>query len=155
MAKPAPMSLNSSIARSRLAAAGREVLVRIDQQVAIGAVLVAAHAAAKLVQVGQPVAVRLVDEDRVGVGDVQPALDDRRGQQQVEAVVDEIEHHPLQLVLGHLAVGDAEAGLGHDLPQPRGEDLDVVARGCGRRRSARRGSAPAAPRGGSTRRRTA
>ena len=88
--------------------------------------LVAAHAAAKLVQIGQPVAVGLVDEDRVGVGDVQPALDDRRGQQQVEAAVDEVEHHLFQVVLGHLAVGDGQAGLGHDLPQPPGEDLDVL-----------------------------
>ena len=45
--------------------------------------LVAAHAAAELVQVGQAVVVGLVDEDRVGVGDVEPALDDRRGHQQV------------------------------------------------------------------------
>ncbi len=59
--------------------------------------LVAAHAAAELVQVGQAVAVGLVDEDRVGVGNVQPALDDRRGQQHVELVVDEIEHHLFQL----------------------------------------------------------
>ena len=84
MAKPAPSSLNSSIARSRRAAFGREVLVRVDQQVAVGPVLVAPDAAAELVQVGQAVAVGLVDEDRVGVGDVQPALDDRRRQQHVE-----------------------------------------------------------------------
>ena len=72
--------------------------------------LVAADAAAQLVQVGQAVAVGLVDEDRVGVGNVQAAFDDRRGQQQVELVGDEVEHHLLQLVLGHLAVADARCG---------------------------------------------
>ena len=38
---------------------------------------------------------------------------------------DEIEHHPLQLVLVHLAMCDADAGFGHDLPQLRGQKLDV------------------------------
>ena len=97
-----------------------------EQQVAIGPVDVTAHAAAKLVQIGQAVAVGLVDENRVGVGDVQAALDDRRRQQEVEAVGHEVQHHPLQLVLGHLAVGDADAGLGHDLAEPLGERLDVL-----------------------------
>ena len=68
--------------------------------------LVAAHAAAELVQVGQPVAVGLVDEDRVGVGDVQAALDDRGAQQHVELAPHEVQHHPLQLVLRHLGVAD-------------------------------------------------
>ena len=114
------------MACSRLAAVGVSDLFGIDQQVAIGPMLVAAHAAAQLVQVGQAVAVGLVDEDRVGVGNVEPALDDRRGQQQVELVVDEVEHHLFQLPFGHLAVADADAGLGHDLPQPPGEVFDVV-----------------------------
>ena len=48
--------------------------------------LVAADAAAQLVQVGQAVAVGLVDEDRVGIGNVEAAFDDRRRQQQVELV---------------------------------------------------------------------
>ena len=116
--------------------------------------LVAAHAAAQLVQVGQAVAVGLVDEDRVGVGNVQAALDDRRGQQQVEAVVDEIQHHPFQLVLGHLAVGDGRAGPRARSAAAAGRASRCRRRGCGRRRSARRGSVPAARRGGSARRRS-
>ncbi len=40
--------------------------------------------------------------------------------------VDEIEHHLFQLALGHLAVADADARLGHDLLQPVGDVLDVV-----------------------------
>ena len=119
MAKPAPISLNSSIARSRRAAVLREMLVRIDQQVAIGPVLVPPDAAAKLMQIGQAVAVGLVDEDRVGVGNIEPAFDDRRRQQHVELDVHEIEHHLFQLVLGHLAVADANARLGHDVAGAR------------------------------------
>ena len=85
--------------------------------------LVAAHAAAKLVQVGQAVVVGLVDEDRVGVGNVQAALDDRRRQQDVERWAHEVEHHLLQLVLGHLAVADARCG-------PRARSAAAARRAC-------------------------
>ena len=87
----------------------RQVPVLIDQQVAVRPVLVPPHAAAQLVQVGQAVAVGVVDEDRVGVGNVEPALDDRRRQQNVELVSHEAEHHLFQLGLGHLPVADADA----------------------------------------------
>ncbi len=83
--------------------------------------LVAPHAAAQLVQIGQAVAVGLVDEDGVGVGNIQPAFDDRGGQQNVELVGDEIQHHLFQLMLRHLAVGDANAGVGHDVLQLVGQ----------------------------------
>ncbi len=87
------MSLNSSIARSRLAEVLERYLFGIDQQVAIRPVLVTADAAAKLVQIGQAVSIGFVDEDRVGVGNIEPAFHDRRGQQNVELVIHEIEHH--------------------------------------------------------------
>ena len=126
MAKPAPIWLNSSIARSRLAAVVERCLLGIDQQIAIGPVLVASHAAAQLMQVGQPVAIGLVDEDRVGVGNVETALDDRRGQQQIELVIDEVEHHLLRVLPRPFARGRSDARLGHDSPQSRGQFLDVV-----------------------------
>src|SRR6185295_7244132 len=81
--KPAPSSLNSSIALSRRARP-RQALPLLQQQVTVGAMFVAPHAAAQLVQVGQTVPVGLVDKNRVGVGYVQPALDDRRGHEHVE-----------------------------------------------------------------------
>ena len=86
---------------------------------------VASYPAAKLVQIGQPVTVGLVDENRVGVRDVQPAFDDRGRQQHVVAAVDEAEHHLFEVVLVHLAMSHGQPGLGHDLPQPTGEDFDV------------------------------
>ena len=69
--KPAPSSVNSSIAFSRLTALGVTGSVRLEQQVGVGPVLVAADPAAELVQVGQAVLVGLVDEDRVDVGDIE------------------------------------------------------------------------------------
>ena len=81
--KPAPNSLNSSIALSRRAAVDVSALSLFQQQVAVRPVFVAADAAAELVHVGQAVLVGLMDEDRVGVGDVEPAFDDRRADQHV------------------------------------------------------------------------
>ena len=71
----------------------------------------AADAAAQLVQVGQAVVVGLVDEDGVGVGDVQAALDDRRRHQDVGFAADERDHRLFQLVLAHLPVADDDPRL--------------------------------------------
>ena len=106
--------MNSSIAFNRLTALGVTGLIRLEQQVGVRPVLVPADPAAKLVQVGQAVLVGLVDEDRVDVGDIQAALDDRRGDQDVELPLDEGQHRALELFAVHLAVGDADPGLGHD-----------------------------------------
>jgi hypothetical protein len=67
----------------------------------------AADAAAQLVQLRQAELVGAVDDDGVGVRDVDAGFDDGRAQQHVEALPVEVEHHALQLALGHLAVGDA------------------------------------------------
>ena len=74
-------------------------------------------AAAALVEVVEAVAVGLVDEDRAGPGDVEAALDDRRGEEDVGRAGDEREHHLLQFRLREPAVGDADRGPGHDRPQ--------------------------------------
>ena len=76
-----------------------------------------ADAAAQLVQLGQAETVGAVDDDGVGVGDVDARFDDRRAQQHVEALLVEIEHHLFQLALRHLPVGDADARLGHQFLQ--------------------------------------
>ena len=88
--------------------------------------LVPPDAAAKLMQIGQAIAIGFVDEDRVGVGNIESAFDDRRRQQQIELVIDEIDHHLLEFVVRHLAVADSDAGFGHDHPELVGEQLDIV-----------------------------
>ena len=86
----------------------RQVLVRLDQQIAIRPVLVPPDPSAQLMQIGQTVAIGLVDKDRVGVGNVEAALDDRRRKQEVELVFDESDHHLFQFVIRHLGVPDPE-----------------------------------------------
>ena len=77
-------------------------------------------------EIGEAVDVGLVDEDCVGLGDVEAAFDDRRGQEDVGHARHEREHRLLQLRLREPAVHDADRGLGHDLRDAVGHLLDVV-----------------------------
>src|SRR5262249_26472456 len=104
----------------------RKVLIRIDQQIAVRAVLIPPDPATKLVQVGQAVSVSLVDENRVGIWDIEAAFDNGRGQQNVELMIDEIQHYAFQTVLGHLSVRDSDACFGHDVLQSESQKVDVA-----------------------------
>ncbi len=88
--------------------------------------LVPADPAAKLVQVGQAVLVGLVDEDGIDVGDIEPRLDDRRRDQDVEIAPDEPEHRLLERLAPHLAVPDGDPGRGDDPLDAVGNEVDVV-----------------------------
>ena len=119
--------MNSSIAFSRLAAVGRHAALAVEQQIGIGPVLVPADPAAQLVQVGQAVIVGLVDEDGVGVGDVQAALDDRRRHQDVGLVADELQHRLLPARSSAIWPWPiADLRLRHDRLQLVGDLVDVV-----------------------------
>ncbi len=90
------------------------------QEVGVAAFAAAAHPAAQLVQLRQAERVGALDDQRVGVGDVQAGLDDRRADQDVVLAVPEPLDGALQLLLGHLPVRDDDAGLGHQRLDPRG-----------------------------------
>ena len=98
----------------------------VDEHVAVGAVVGAADAAAELVEIGQAVVIGLVDEDRVGVGDVEPTLDDRRRQEDLRPPLDEVDHHVLELGLREPAVADADRGVGDELLDPVRHEVNVV-----------------------------
>ena len=104
----------------------REVRRLVDEHVAIRAVMRPADAAPQLVQVGEAVGVGLVDEDRVGVGDVEPTLDDRRRQEDLRSPLDEVDHHVLELGLREPAVADPDRGVGDELLDPVRHEVDVV-----------------------------
>ena len=99
----------------------RQVVFRRNQQVRVGRPIGPADAAAQLIQLRQPVAIGAVDDDRVGVRDVEPVLDDGGRQQHVEFPGDEVQHRLLELVLVHLAVADDDARLRH---QPLNQRAD-------------------------------
>ena len=116
----------------------RQRVLRRNQQVGVRAAIGAPDAAAQLVELRQAEAVGAVDDDRVGVRDVEAVLDDRRREQDVVLVRDEVDHHPLELVLVHLPVADGDARLGHE-PRDAGRRASrSTRRGCGRSRPGRR-----------------
>ena len=71
-------------------------------------------------------AVGPVHDEGVDRGHVDARLDDRRAHQHVVGPVPEVEHHLLEGALVHLAVGDRDPGLGHEIAQVGGHALDVV-----------------------------
>ncbi len=89
---------------------GEHRLVGMEQE-GVGHPGRAADASPDLVELSQAQQIGPLHDERVGVGDVEAALDDGGGHQHVGVAAQELEHHPLQLLLGHLAVGDREAHL--------------------------------------------
>ena len=84
------------------------------------------HPAAQLVQLGQAECLGPLNDEGVGVGDVQAGLDDRGAHQDVVVAVPEPLDGLLKLFLRHLSVGDGDPGLGHQCPHPRGGGIDGV-----------------------------
>ena len=62
----------------------RQIVFRRNQQIGVRGPIGSPDAAAQLIELRQAVAVGAVDDDRVGVRDVEAVLDDRRRQQDVE-----------------------------------------------------------------------
>ena len=108
---------------------GRQQLVGRRKQVAVALLVRTPHAAAQLVQVAQTEVLGVVDDDRIGVGNVDAVLDDGRRHQHVEFPVDEVHDEFLQLLGRHLAVPDGHTGLraeARDQPLEGRQVLDAV-----------------------------
>ncbi len=95
-----------------------------DDEVAIRSPIAAPNTAADLVQLRQAETFRVIDDERVGVGDVEAVLDDCRTNEQIHAPLHEIRHHVVQLVGGHLAVSHLHTCLRGDLSHSVGRHLD-------------------------------
>src|SRR5206468_1562618 len=93
-----------------LAHVGEEAGMAREQQIGVGLVLVTADAAAQLIEIAQAEAVGAINDDGVGVGDVQATLDDRSGKQHIGFAIDELGHDLFEIVTVHLAVADNDAG---------------------------------------------
>ena len=132
--------------RNGLQPLGRILVISLGwgEQVGIGLVVGATDPAPQLVQLGQSQVIRPIHDDGVGARYVDAGLDDGGADQQVEALVVEVRHHPLELALAHLAVGDADARLRHQLGKIC-RALRCSPRRCAGSRPGRRASTPAAP----------
>ena len=95
-----------------------------DNQIAVGVAVGATYPATDLVELREPEAVRPVDDQRVGVGDVQAVLDDGGTHQHVHFAVHEIAHHLVELHAPHLAVGYGHRCIGHQSAHLPGRAVD-------------------------------
>ena len=95
-----------------------------QQQDGVGFFPGAAHTAAQLIEIRQAEAVGAVDEDGVGIGDIDAGLDDGGGKQDVGLALDEGVHDHFQLILVHLSVADEDARLRHQLGDAAAHHLD-------------------------------
>ena len=75
----------------------------------------AAHPPAKLVQVAQPELMCIVDDDRVGIGNVQAGFDDIGAHENIVFVGYEIEHMFFEFLPLHLPVGHPDADIRTEL----------------------------------------
>jgi len=89
-----------------------------QEKIGVGLVLRAAHPAPQLVEIGEAEPVGAVDDDRVRVGDVEAAFDDRGGKEHVGFAGHEAGHDVLEFVRVHLPVADLDARLRHEHPEP-------------------------------------
>ena len=87
-------------------------LVRVAQ-VRLRGHLAAADPATDLVELRESELVGALNDEGVGLRDVEPRLDDAGGDQDVGLPADEREHHVLELVFGHAAVGHEHRELRH------------------------------------------
>ncbi len=102
----------------------RERLAAPVQQIGVGAPRRPPDTAAELVELGQAKRVGSVDDDRVGVRDVQAGLDDRCADQHVGGAAGEGEHHLLELAFRHLAVAHRDSNARQQRPKLLGLRLD-------------------------------
>ncbi len=83
-------------------------------------------APAHLVELRQSEMIGIIDDDGVRISNVEAVLDDARREQDVVLALVEVHHDALERLLRHLAVGNADAGLRHELLQALMHMLDAV-----------------------------
>lgn len=83
------------------------------------------HTAPELVQIAQSEVLRVVDDDRIGIGHVDARLDDRRGHQHVELAVDKVHHQLSSCWAGICPCPTATRAFGQSCPTMR-RTLSIV-----------------------------
>ena len=104
----------------------REGLVPAEREVGVGLAAGTAHAASYLVQLGQAHPVGVLNDEGVAVAHVDARFNEGGADEDVDLAVEQVLPDGVELVLGHLAVGDAHPGAGHHLADMGGGGLNVV-----------------------------
>ena len=99
------------------ACVGQQRRMARQQHIGVCLMFVTTHAPAQLIQITEAEPVGAVDDNGVGVRDIDAALDDGGGEQHIGFAVDEGGHHILQFIGLHLAVPHQNARLRHNALQ--------------------------------------
>ena len=95
-----------------------------EKKKGVGLAVRAPDTATELIEVREAKAVGAVDENGVGVGNVDAALDDGGGEKDVGFAFDELVHHGFEFVLFHLTMADHDFGFGDEFLDAIAQDLD-------------------------------
>ena len=72
----------------------------------------ASHTPPELIKFRQPETVGTVDDNSIGIGNIQPGFDDGGTDKDIHFPLDEPAHHIFQFMFVHLAVSDPDPGAG-------------------------------------------
>ena len=86
-----------------------------EQQICVGFMLSASDPAAQLIEIGKPKPIGAVNNNGVGVGNIQPTLDDRRANEHIDLSSHETVHHGFELIRFHLAVAELHSRIWTEL----------------------------------------
>ena len=92
----------------------------------IGCSVRAAHTATKLVKLRKSHLVCIVDNHGIGIGNIQPCLNNSSGYQYVNIPVNKAIHDLLQLVLPHLPMGKGHISFRYQFCHPVGDLVNVI-----------------------------
>src|SRR5262249_55444945 len=102
----------------------RQLLLGRNQEIRVSPAVRAAYAPAQLIKLRKTVCIGAVYDDCVRARDVYSVLNNRRCDEHIIFVINEIEHDALHLFLVHLAVADGNARLGNKTLYQRRDRLD-------------------------------
>ncbi len=85
----------------------------------------APHPTAQLVELGQAEALRVLDQDRPRIGDVDPDLDHRRGHEHTQLTAAKTLHDGIFVPSEHAAVDHPDPVFGQQLAHRRGRGFDI------------------------------
>ena len=127
--KPEPKSENSSMARKRRRASEDNNSSGGRQQVTISLLVGTPDTPAQLMQVAQSEILGVVDDDGIGIGDIDAVLDDGRRYEHIEFPVDEVHDEFFEFLSRHLTMTDRHAGFranARNHPLQREQILDTI-----------------------------
>ena len=99
------------------ACVGQQRRMARQQHVGIRLMFIATHATAQLIKITKTKPIGAINDDGVGVRDIDAALDDRGGEQHICFAIDEGGHYLLQFIGLHLAVPHQNTRLRHNALQ--------------------------------------